>query len=351
MNADELVKKNLICKVMSGSHSYGTNTEDSDVDMRGIFCADPINLLTPFFPVKEVEDDTEEDTKYFELSHFVSLLTQQNPNIVEIMWVRSEDIITSTPAYEYLRANREDFLSSKIAYTTSGYAASQMSRIKGHKKWIMNPQPIEAPQERNYINLVQWFGDAKMMPSQFDISEFENTHRAISYGNHLYGLYEMEGGLFRPDGSLKTNFDGNRETLPMPLAVIKLNKDVHIKDKDTHGNYWRWKKNRNPVRAALEEEYGVDCKHSSHLVRLLRIGHETLTTGKINVYRPDAEELLAIRNGSMTYDELIEYAEHMDNEIKKAYDNTHLRKKVDIKVAAEHLMHAQQLTWSKHDKA
>lgn len=347
MNADELRKKNLICKVMSGSRAYGTNIETSDTDMRGIFCADPINLLTPFFPVREVEDATEEDTKYYELAHFVKLLVDQNPNIVELLWVREEDVLTRTPAYDYLRAHRTDFLSSKIAFTTSGYAYAQLKRIKGHNKWIMNPQPVEAPQEREYIHLVQWFGEGKMLKNAFDITDYENTHRAITYGNKLYGLYEMDGGLFRPDGSLKVNFDGEREKLVPPLAIIKLDRENWQVAKETHSNYWDWKNNRNAVRSALEIEHGYDTKHAMHLVRLLRTGYEALTTGEISVFRPDSTELLEIRDGSMTYDELLAYAEVMDKKIKDAYNVTKLPKRVNIKRAAKHILKAQQLTWNK----
>lgn len=347
MNATDLVNKNLICKVMSGSHAYGTATEDSDVDMRGIFCADPINLLTPFFSVKEVEDTTEEDTKYFELSHFMKLLIEQNPNIVELLWVRQDDVRIQNPAYAYLRKHRKDFLSSKIAFTTSGYAFAQLKRIKGHNKWIMNPQPEEPPKQQDFINLVQWFGADKMLPSQFNVMDYADEYRAISYGQKLYGMYKMDGGLFRPDGSLKVNFDGERSELGLPLAIIKLDQEHWSLAQDTHTNYWNWKNNRNETRSALEEEYGYDTKHAMHLVRLLRIGHEALTTGEINVFRADAAELLDIRGGSMKYEELLKYAEDMDTQIKKAYNETQLRKRVDIKLAAQHIMKAQQLTWNK----
>jgi hypothetical protein len=45
-----------------------------------------------------------------------------------------------------------------------------------------------------------------------------------------------------------------------------------------------------------------------HLVRLMRMAKETLVTGKVIVKRPDAQELLEIRNGAWTYEQLIEYA-------------------------------------------
>ena len=40
---------------------------------------------------------------------------------------------------------------------------------------------------------------------------------------------------------------------------------------------------------------------------LERQGKEILTTGKVNVFRDDAEELLAVKRGKFTYEEIVEY--------------------------------------------
>lgn len=135
-SAQELMKDNLLVRHLGGSHAYGTSLPTSDVDYRGIFCADPVNVRTPFFPVREAEVQDEEDTKYYELAHFMKLCLDCNPNIVETLWVDDEDIVVRTPAYDLLRENREALLSSKVAFTFSGYALAQLKRIKGHNKWL-----------------------------------------------------------------------------------------------------------------------------------------------------------------------------------------------------------------------
>ncbi len=43
-----------------------------------------------------------------------------------------------------------------------------------------------------------------------------------------------------------------------------------------------------------------------HLVRLLNEGQELLLTGNITFPRPEAKELLEIKNGKYTYDELMD---------------------------------------------
>jgi hypothetical protein len=57
-----------------------------------------------------------------------------------------------------------------------------------------------------------------------------------------------------------------------------------------------------------------------HLVRLTRMGQEILTTGKVIVKRPDREELLAIRAGAWSYEQLIEFAEKQEHAFVDLYD-------------------------------
>ena len=99
-------------------------------------------------------------------------------------------------------------------------------------------------------------------------------------------------------------------------------------------------------RHADFETNQVDFKNAMHLVRLLRMGQEALETGQIIVKRPDAQELLDIRAGSMTYEEIVEYAEDMDDNIKhKLYKTTDLPKKPDLKKVAQLLMDVQFKVW------
>ena len=346
-----LMKNNMLVKHYAGSISYGTNLPTSDVDFRGVFCADPINIRTPFFTVRECEDVNEEDTKLYELSHFMKLCLDCNPNIVETLWVDDADITHRTPAYDLLREHRHSLLSSKIAFTTSGYAISQLKRIKGHNKWINNPQSVEPPKQIDFISLVQNFTEDKIF--SIDLRDYHKGYRLIPYGYNIYGLIAMPGcQTYSNDYTLNTTIDEEEnETLSInrknPLFVIKFNKDEYNLAKDKHKNYWIWKENRNEARSELEEKYGFDTKHAMHLVRLLRMGVEALRDEGIVVKRPDAKELLDIRNGKWTYNEIVEYAEEMDNEVRNVwYKKTNLQKKPDIKFAANLLMNVQDIIWN-----
>lgn len=357
MNSNTFLSEDyVIFKGLAGSHSYGTSVPTSDIDYRGIFCADQINVRTPFFPVKEVSDSTEEDTKLYELSHFMGMCVQCNPNIIEMLWIDETDITYQTTAYKMLREHRHELLSSKIAYTTSGYALSQLKRIKGHNKWLNNPQQVEPPKQIDHIKLIQWYGPDKVMPRDFDVTKLIDNSIIVPYGGGLYGLFHNVATdainttgrtLCDVFGKLNTNFDGKRECLPPPLAILKFSAEDYKAKLTNHTNYWTWKKNRNAARSLTEEEFGYDVKHAMHLIRLMRMGAEVLTDGQLLVKRPDAAELIDIRNGSMSYDEVLEYANHMNNLIKgELYKNTALPHTPNLQFAAKLLMDIQDSIWS-----
>jgi hypothetical protein len=59
------------------------------------------------------------------------------------------------------------------------------------------------------------------------------------------------------------------------------------------------------------------------------MGYEILTERIVRVRRPDAEELLAIRHGSWSYERLLEYAREMEAKIIEA------EKKSDLPATCE----------------
>jgi len=340
-----LLKDNLIVRHYAGSHSYGTNIATSDIDIRGLFCADPVNIRTPFFNVREIEVAEEEDTKFYELTHFMKLCLECNPNIIETLWIDESDIITKTPVYDALRASRESFLSKKIAFTTTGYATAQIKRIKGHNKWINNPQNKLAPKQTDYVSLVQNFTPQKLFKLNFE-SLYED-HRLIPYGGDVYGVIKEKG--YHPFDSqyrLNTLYEEDHYG-ELPLYIVKFNKQVYKVAQETWKNYWTWKDNRNKVRSELEENHGYDSKHAAHCVRLMRMGVEVMEGKGVIVKRPDAKELLEIRDGAWTYEEVLDYAKHMDDLIRnKLYKTSNLRHAPDFKLAANILMDLQDMVWN-----
>lgn len=127
-NLDWLEPRTIFLTI-SGSRAYGTQTPTSDFDFRGIAIA-PKEYYLGFNKRFEQVESKDPDLTIFELQKFIKLATDCNPNIVEILYTDPSNHLIVTPAGGRLLDNRELFLSQKAKHTFSGYAISQLKRIK-----------------------------------------------------------------------------------------------------------------------------------------------------------------------------------------------------------------------------
>ncbi len=77
-------------------------------------------------------------------------------------------------------------------------------------------------------------------------------------------------------------------------------------------------------RKTLVDKYGYDCKNAAHLIRLLRMGAEFLKDGELEVLRRDANQLLEIKMGEWTLEQVQKEADWGFKMAEMAYQNTTL---------------------------
>lgn len=77
-------------------------------------------------------------------------------------------------------------------------------------------------------------------------------------------------------------------------------------------------------RKELIERFGYDVKNASHLIRLLKMGMETLVTGEMTVKRPDSAMLLEIKRGEWKLEKVTEYAEKLFDLMDEAFVKSEL---------------------------
>lgn len=346
----------VIMKCLSGSKAYGTSLPTSDTDIRGIFIAHPEHILTPWERIDDWDMPDEEDGKLYEVKRFMELFVDMNPNIIELMFVREEEILESTPEYWYLRNFCQRMLTNRVAMKFSRYAMAQLKRIKGHDKWINDPQPELVPTQGEFLTLVHSFMPGKMINTRAELFDklkvMSDFCVLMPLKRNTYAVMEADErpGIFNEDGSIRKleykNFSSEQKR-EKPLMLIEYLVEEHRAAKEKHRNYWQWKNNRNVIRHELEVNYGYDTKHAMHLVRLMRMSKEMLTDGTVNVFRPDAAELLEIRAGKWTLEELLQYADDINNEVENVLlPNTKLPAEVDMDLAKEILMEVQMNYWT-----
>lgn len=67
------------------------------------------------------------------------------------------------------------------------------------------------------------------------------------------------------------------------------------------------------------EKFGYDCKNAAHLIRLLRMGIESLLTGEIYVARHDAKQLKEIKRGEWPLSKVESEAERLQHLLDDAF--------------------------------
>lgn len=82
-------------------------------------------------------------------------------------------------------------------------------------------------------------------------------------------------------------------------------------------------------RKQLVDHFGFDCKNSSHLIRLLRMGIEFLQDGELHVFRSDAQELRDIKAGKWSLEQVRDEANMLFTEAKTALAKSTLPEKPD----------------------
>ncbi len=340
------VPSQTIILALAGSRSYGTDHPLSDTDYKGVLVVPEDIVLSPFRSFEQVQwkgdgetgraseidgvVEADEEGTIFGLQKFINLCASCNPNVIELLFVDEKHLVHCTSEGHLLRENRDIFLSQRALKTFTGYALSQLKRIKTHKHWIDNP-PKKVPTREEYglpkekvirpdqLNAAIAFIERNTNELAPWLLEQDNQHKGAFWegiGN-LFSLLLQESDIertFEPDSWMDIRTIGQEkvaQSLGFDANFMEyLRKEKqYAQNRQHYKQFQSWQRNRNPARAELEARYGYDCKHAMHLVRLLRMGEEVLTRGSFDVYRPDREELKEIRNGSWPYEKLIEWAD------------------------------------------
>jgi predicted nucleotidyltransferase len=82
-------------------------------------------------------------------------------------------------------------------------------------------------------------------------------------------------------------------------------------------------------RKKIVDEIGYDTKNASHLIRLLRMGIELLESGRINVRRKDASQLLEIKRGEWKLEQVQGEADSLFRKLTAAKDKCALPDRPD----------------------
>jgi uncharacterized protein len=358
----------IIFEAIVGSTAYGTNLPTSDQDRKYVYML-PLDALLRDEVVKQVNDETN-DLVGYELGRFMELASTNNPNILDLLAMPEDCILHTTPLWQKIESHSERFLSKVCRNSFAQYATSQIKKARGLNKKINNPMSKErkTPLHFCYVidfetgssyELIPWlenrginqkFLGAVNVPNSNGIFTLFHDPLAQSLFDGLNDTEQQARKKERQDAKLPMglgykgmingeDLDSNAirySSIPKgekAIATVSYNQNGYTQYCRQYREYWEWVDKRNEDRFRINTEHGkdYDSKNMSHCIRLLEMSYEIATEHKIVVRRENREYLLKIRMGEMEYDDILQRAESLVDQVNAAFEASNLPEEPDEK--------------------
>ena len=303
----EPLKDNIILLGLGGSYAYGTNTENSDLDIRGIATHNSEDILTRKGFEQVVNEAT--DTTVYSLEKIVNLLSNCNPNTIEILGLEPWQYLYVSSIGQELINNKDMFLSKRAVHSFGGYATAQLRRLSNKAV-----RTVEQEQREKHI-----------------LASIENAR--YSYPNKYFNYPEDSINLYI-DKAVNEDYD------------TEIFMDINLKHYPLRDYKSMWSEMQNIVkdyskigkRNSHAIEHNKLSKHMMHLIRLYLMCFDILENGKIITYRKKEHDfLMDIRNGKYLDDdkqptkEFYDIVDEMENKLDYLKDHSPLPDNPDYK--------------------
>jgi uncharacterized protein len=342
----------LVLEAIAGSRAYGLDTATSDTDIKGVFVL-PKEMFYGLEYTAQVSNKTN-DIVYYELKRFVELLVRNNPNMLELLCTPKEKVLLQHPVMELLKPGL--FVSKLCEQTFANYAFTQIKKAFGLEKKIM--QPMEKRRKSVLDFCFVYEGNyAKPLKEYFEVNKLSVEKSGLAAISHLkdsYNLFYSEKGQYAGIIKKENANDVCLASIPKgekPIAMLYFNKDGYSAYCKQHLEYWDWVAKRNEERYDKTMQHGkkYDAKNMMHVFRLLLVAKEIAVEGKVNVYRKDRDFLLAIKEGKFEYDELVQKAAALKDELPLLYQHSALMDEPDVKLVDKTLAAIRQLYYAESE--
>jgi len=296
--------QNIIYLVLSGSHGYGTNNENSDRDLRGVLIEDKKYLygLQTF----EQFEDIPSDTVIYGLKKFVRLCCNANPNTLELLGADDDCIVKMSEKGKILRDNSNLFLSKRVISSFGNYAMAQLRRLQNALCHDSYTQSEQANHLRNTFNT--------------QLEHFKQTYTSFDNGAIQIEIDAESGELI---------FDIELKKYPIK-DFVGIYSELHSTAKSYQKlNHRNTKKDESRL-----------FKHAMHLIRLLITGTDILRGEGIITKRTHEHALLMdIRNGKYGFEEIFKLTTEYQEQFDKAAEKTALPYEPDMEKVEALLFH------------
>lgn len=321
----ELVSRNLLKKqipsfiptnthylVMMGSVAYGVSEEYSDMDIYG-WAIPPKDYIFPhlagYIPgfgkkpqsfetwqehhIQDEQKKRSYDVTIYGITRYFQLVLENNPNMIDSLFVPVNCVLHSSEAANMLREKRHMFLHKGSWHKFKGYAFSQLNKCKTRES---------EPELSNLLEIEKYW----KLPHENNLEQ--NLAELVVKGASALNVQEYETVYREVENTKK--------------------------------------------RAINTKLFGYDTKFLYHVVRLIGEAEEILTDHDLTLDRKDRREMLKdIRKGNWTLQQIRDWFTNKEKELDILYQNSTLRHSPDEDAIKQLLLNILETHFGSLDKA
>ena len=307
LRQDKNLGNNIIILTLGGSHAYGTDTESSDLDIRGCALNSKMQILTNEKFEQFVNEDT--DTTIYAFNKLISLICNCNPNTIEMLGNKPEHYFYVSQIGQELLDNAHLFLSKRAIYSFGGYANQQLRRLENMTNRLVGQAQNE-----------------------------EHIYKTIEHAT-----YDFRERYFTiPDDAIKLYID--KAVQEGYETEIFMDVNLHHYPLRDYADMWSEMKSivKSYAKIGKRNEKAIEHnklgKHMCHLIRLYMMCLDILEKEIVITYREKEHDLLMdIRNGKFLdvnrqpISEFYEIVDEYEKRLDYAKKNTNLPDNPDYK--------------------
>lgn len=246
-NAPTFLPESTQLEVIMGSVAYGVNEDTSDFDVYGV-CIPPKAMVFPHL-AGEIEGfgkqkqrfevwqehhiydndaqggaGREYDFQIYNIVKYFTLLMDNNPNMLDSLFVAERCILHMTPVGARIRENRKMFLHKGSWHRFKGYAYSQL-----HKARNKNPESgkrMELVEKYGYdvkfaYHIVRLLNEVEQILVEGDLDLERNREQLKSIRRGEWTLHEIETYFKQKESSLEKTYTDSKLPYGPDEAKIK----------------------------------------------------------------------------------------------------------------------------------
>lgn len=390
MTYEELKDSNYVLfKSIRGSHLYGLETPESDIDTYSVFCCPQDWLYGMGLRYEKMIGDEKNDNVISELTKYFTELGKSNPDALISLFTPEDKIIYKNPIIQPLFDIRESLLTKQCFKSFRGYAKSQIGKAKGLNK-AMNIDPDEVKTRKTpidfcwvhkehsedvwclekwlrenglsqehcglvrlsngvgfYVLYYDWFADKNLKPEDYARLRYHSQltpeiEKELEEGKKTTMIkYRGIIDSSSPDTTQLRVSSITKADSKESLICFQYNSSAFSSHCRKYKEYHDWVKKRNPKRYETNLGHQYDSKNCHHCLRLLRMAKE-IAEGKGMILdrrlAGDRELLLGIKNHEYQYQEVMDMIIKAESDMEEAFKVSKLPEEPNLELLEDILV-------------